>query len=444
MSDSLISLKDENKFYHRGNEFFNTGFYNNAVEDFSEAIRRNPKFAKAYNNRGNAYCRLKNFSTAIEDYTTAIKLEPNSPRFYNNRGFAYERMYFYKYAIDDYKKSISIISNFAGFYDNIGHSYLRIKDYSNAISNYEKCIELDCKKFSAMLGLAITYNCLGNIENAKKYYSDAMNTEKKLSQGMIGIELLEKEGWELSYEDKLEFKKLLELNNQQITPYLSYFGTPDKNGKMTGGTWKPVSNSIVKSPIKSWTLYQPVWAHTIRGAIIGAILGMIYWFANGVYFYLFKEINVFIGSFFAFLLCCLLVLCIPSQNIKNILLGLLLFSFAGLIFGAIPFGFEKVFGGFTSFLWELGTILGAIIVGVLSGGLPGMIIGTIIGLIRKGKIPVSPLVPKEDLLKVVIRGIIIPFVLTAFLVVLFYTYYQPKNIEIYLKSVIKNEIKKQK
>lgn len=166
---------------------------------------------KTYNNRGNAYYALKDYDKAISDYTKAIELKPDYADAYFNRGLCYYMQAKYMESISDYFKFAEFKPDDPGIYDNIGYSYLRLKDYTNATANFKKCIEKDKTIFDAMLGLAITYNTIGEIENAKKYLNDAIKTEPKLSEGMKGIEKLEKDGWSFTDEKKTELKKLFEL-----------------------------------------------------------------------------------------------------------------------------------------------------------------------------------------------------------------------------------------
>jgi tetratricopeptide (TPR) repeat protein len=60
-----------------------------AVDDFSEAIRRNPRDPIAYDNRGMAYYAKGDLDRAIADFNEAIRLDPKDAVAYNNRGAAH-------------------------------------------------------------------------------------------------------------------------------------------------------------------------------------------------------------------------------------------------------------------------------------------------------------------------------------------------------------------
>jgi tetratricopeptide (TPR) repeat protein len=77
--------KNAEKFYEQGKKFSTAENADKAIENYSKAIKIDPKFVKAYNNRGIAYVWKKKYDLAIADFNTAIKLDPNNGKAYNNR-----------------------------------------------------------------------------------------------------------------------------------------------------------------------------------------------------------------------------------------------------------------------------------------------------------------------------------------------------------------------
>ena len=60
-----------------------------AIQDFSQAIKLDPKNAAALYSRGLTYSNDGQWDRAIQDYDEAIKLNPNDVRALSNRGNAY-------------------------------------------------------------------------------------------------------------------------------------------------------------------------------------------------------------------------------------------------------------------------------------------------------------------------------------------------------------------
>jgi len=93
---NCYGAKDKDKNKDKAENFFNIGKQfslvengDQAIHNYSEAIKINPKMVKAYNNRGVAYIWKKQYNLAIADFDTAIKLDPKNGHAYNNRAVAH-------------------------------------------------------------------------------------------------------------------------------------------------------------------------------------------------------------------------------------------------------------------------------------------------------------------------------------------------------------------
>ena len=61
------------------------GRLSEAIAEYDEAIRLDPKLAEGYNNRGSAYHVLGQLQRAVVDFDEAIRLDPKYAGAYNNR-----------------------------------------------------------------------------------------------------------------------------------------------------------------------------------------------------------------------------------------------------------------------------------------------------------------------------------------------------------------------
>jgi tetratricopeptide (TPR) repeat protein len=77
------------EFFEQGKKFSSVENFDQAIDNYSKAIKINPKFAKAYNNRGTAYILKKQYDLAIADFTKAIELDPKNGKAYHNRAIVY-------------------------------------------------------------------------------------------------------------------------------------------------------------------------------------------------------------------------------------------------------------------------------------------------------------------------------------------------------------------
>lgn len=101
----LLDSTDANYFLQRG---FCKGLlkdYQGAIADYSSAIRLNPSDQFAYVSRGSAKSKIGNFSEAIDDFNQALVLDPDYAEAYNNRGFARKALGRFAEACEDWKIS---------------------------------------------------------------------------------------------------------------------------------------------------------------------------------------------------------------------------------------------------------------------------------------------------------------------------------------------------
>ena len=83
--------------------------YNQAIEDFSQAIGLDPNNAEYYYKRGITYGNLNQHQRAIEDFNEAIRLNPKYAEAYSNRGFVYMvKLENKKKACSDWKRACEL------------------------------------------------------------------------------------------------------------------------------------------------------------------------------------------------------------------------------------------------------------------------------------------------------------------------------------------------
>ena len=56
------------------------------MAEYTEAIRLDPNYARAYDSRANAYGIKKDYDKAIDDCTKAIQIDPKYARAYSHPG----------------------------------------------------------------------------------------------------------------------------------------------------------------------------------------------------------------------------------------------------------------------------------------------------------------------------------------------------------------------
>jgi tetratricopeptide (TPR) repeat protein len=164
-------------FEHRGNARFALGRNDEAIKDFDEALRLQPKTASIYIHRGIAQQHAGRTELALTDYTEALKLipddqaalirrgkllidleqfeaatvdidhllkvNPNSPEGHNLRGIVLQVDGHFADALVEFDQAIEKYPRYAEAYSNRGYVHKQMDNFEAAVQDYEKAIELD-------------------------------------------------------------------------------------------------------------------------------------------------------------------------------------------------------------------------------------------------------------------------------------------------------------
>jgi tetratricopeptide (TPR) repeat protein len=85
--------------------------FQDAISDYSEAIKITPEDARIYEQRAAVEMKLSDNDKALADYSEAIKLKPNEVRYYGYRSYIYELKNDLKNSMADTEKVLKLDPN---------------------------------------------------------------------------------------------------------------------------------------------------------------------------------------------------------------------------------------------------------------------------------------------------------------------------------------------
>ncbi|MGB3511994.1 MAG: tetratricopeptide repeat protein [Microcoleaceae cyanobacterium] len=171
----------EQEIYNQAVARATAGDYQGAIQEFSQVIEINPKFAAAYYGRGLAKFDLGNREEAIADYTQAIEINPNYIDAYLGRGIARFAVADILGSIADANQIISINSNHPSAYKLLGSAYRKQDNQEAAIANFKRGAELYLEQKDTVN----CRQCLDKIKQLQYVQSPTLKTDSNI-QGEKG------------------------------------------------------------------------------------------------------------------------------------------------------------------------------------------------------------------------------------------------------------------
>jgi len=153
-----------------GTAFLDQGQYEEAVTQYSEALRLDPNLAKAHNNLGNAFLAQGKYEEAVNQYNEALRLNPDLAEAHHNLADIYLRQGKYDEAIRQYGETLRLDPNVVEAHYNLGSVLFLQGQYQQAANQYNEVLRLDPNLAEAHYNLGEAYFMVGNRDLALKEY----------------------------------------------------------------------------------------------------------------------------------------------------------------------------------------------------------------------------------------------------------------------------------
>lgn len=164
-----------------GNVLNGTGKYQQATEQFQQALEAGSHNEEVWRGLADAYTNLGNFSAAEETYKKAIELRPNYWAVYNWLGVFYYKQARYDESAQVLLKASQLAPDNYSAYATLGGAYVTLGRYDDAIKAFRRAIDLRPDNDA--------YNNLGYTYILMHRYPEAINALQ------TGVKLNERE-WE--------------------------------------------------------------------------------------------------------------------------------------------------------------------------------------------------------------------------------------------------------
>ncbi len=162
-----------------------------AINQFQEALKQNPRLVEAQSNIGFAYLTLHDYRRAIEGFEKALSINPNHLNTLNGLSTAYAFNGDTDKAITTFNKLTTLDPGNSQYFFNKGSVLQKAGRIEEAEKSYQQALKIQPKDQRALFNLGTLYENQGKLEEAKPYYEKAKGVEIGNTIGLEAIRRLE-------------------------------------------------------------------------------------------------------------------------------------------------------------------------------------------------------------------------------------------------------------
>jgi len=160
--------------YNLGYALAGQGRIDEAMAQYSEALRLKPDYAKAHINLGAALASQGRIDEAIAHYSQALRIQPDFPEAHNNLGVALGRQGKTDEAGAQFAEAVRIKPDFLEARLNLGRALMMQGRINEAIAQFSEALRLKPDFPEAHLDLGVALARQGRTDEAMAEYSEAL------------------------------------------------------------------------------------------------------------------------------------------------------------------------------------------------------------------------------------------------------------------------------
>jgi tetratricopeptide (TPR) repeat protein len=153
--------------------------YEQALKDYSQAIRFNPEDGTAYNGRGKLYFDQGKNDLAMKDFNRALELDNSKPEIYVNRGVAHAANGNLTQALQDINNGLSLDDSFMNGYLNRSLVYFKIGQFEKAIKDYDTYLKYDPGNADIWYEKGLALRSMQRDKDALECFNRAISLQEK-------------------------------------------------------------------------------------------------------------------------------------------------------------------------------------------------------------------------------------------------------------------------
>jgi tetratricopeptide (TPR) repeat protein len=161
-------------FINRGIGHSDAGNWNQALADYTEAIRLDARNPSGYYHRAQALNDLAEYDRALDDIETAIGLDPTDADGYNVRGMIFTETGRYQKAADDFLTAVKLDREAKFHHNNFAVALTELGKCRGALVELDIALKIDRDYGNAIVNRGVALACLGEREQAMAEFNRAL------------------------------------------------------------------------------------------------------------------------------------------------------------------------------------------------------------------------------------------------------------------------------
>lgn len=178
-------------------------FFEQAIEEFKQALKINPNYTEAQLNLAITYSDMGAYDLAAQEYRKAVEREKSAHELpsitrtklgnaHVSLAQTYGDLGLYDQAIEELKKGLALCPNFADYHHKLGIIYKEKSMFAEAEKEFSEALRINPKYVDVMNNLGLLYFKQGKAEQAMSQWQRALEINPKNNTARIYMRLLKK------------------------------------------------------------------------------------------------------------------------------------------------------------------------------------------------------------------------------------------------------------
>lgn len=170
---------DPDAYICRGLAWFDKQEVDIAIADLNEAIRLDPTHPSAYSSRAICWWAQRDVDKAIADCTDAIRLDPQEVMYLANRGIFWNMKGEHEKALADAEAALHLNPRFVTAHIVRGNALVRQYDYAKAVAEFDEALRINPREAAAYGLRARVLAGNGDYDRASHDFDQALSLDPK-------------------------------------------------------------------------------------------------------------------------------------------------------------------------------------------------------------------------------------------------------------------------